>query len=46
MTIEQLAYTLGVADRTIKRAFKTLQDAGTLHRVGSRKASHWAIIKP
>jgi Fic family protein len=45
-TIEKLALTLGVTDRTIKRALKSLQEAGIIERVGARKTGHWEIIHP
>ncbi|MDR1282779.1 MAG: Fic family protein, partial [Opitutaceae bacterium] len=44
VTIEKLAKILGVTDRTIKRAIKSLQDAGTIRRTGSRKTGPWEIL--
>ncbi len=44
-TIDKLAKTLGVADRTIKRAQKSLQDAGVIARIGARKTGHWQILR-
>jgi hypothetical protein len=41
-----LALTLGVTDRTIKRALKSLQESGIIRRVGARKKGHWEIIRP
>jgi Fic family protein len=46
VTIPELAHTLGVTERTIKRAIKFLQDNGRLKRVGSRKTGHWEVILP
>ena len=45
-TIPELASTLGVTERTIKRAIKFLQDNGRLKRAGSRKTGHWEITQP
>jgi Fic family protein len=45
-TIEKLAKTLGVTDRTIKRAQKALQDANIITRAGARKTGHWQILPP
>jgi Fic family protein len=46
VTIDKLARILGVTDRTIKRALKTLQDAGSIRRAGSRKTGHWEVVAP
>ncbi|MDD2599823.1 MAG: winged helix-turn-helix transcriptional regulator [Kiritimatiellae bacterium] len=35
ITSQKIAHTLGVTDRTIKRALKTLREAGVIKRVGS-----------
>jgi Fic family protein len=44
ITSPKMAHTLGVTDRTIKRALKTLREAGVITRVGSDKTGHWEII--
>jgi len=45
VTVQKLAHTLGVTERTIKRILKTFQDKGIVKRIGSRKIGHWEIIK-
>lgn len=40
---QHLAQSLGVADKTIKRHFKALQEAGRLRRVGPDKGGHWEV---
>lgn len=42
-TIQKLAATLGVTDRTIKRALKSLREANIIKRIGSDKTGHWEI---
>lgn len=44
VTIQKIAATLGVTERTIHRALKSLREAGILRRVGSDKTGHWEII--
>ena len=44
ITSQKLAHTLGVTDRTIKRALKILRESGVIKRVGSDKTGHWKII--
>jgi predicted HTH transcriptional regulator len=46
ITSQKIAHTLGVTDRTIKRALKALRDAEVIRRVGSDKTGHWEIIHP
>jgi len=46
ITSQKIAHTLGLTDRTIKRALKALREAGVIKRVGSDKTGHWEIIRP
>jgi len=41
ITSQEIAHTLGLTDRTIKRALKALREAGVIKRVGSDKTGHW-----
>ena len=45
-TIEKLAQALGVTDRTIKRALKSLQDQNFVKRIGPDKTGHWEVLQP
>lgn len=44
ITRDEMAELMGKDIRTIARAIKKLQEAGTLKRVGSKKAGHWEIM--
>jgi hypothetical protein len=45
LTRQQLADAIGKDLRTIGRAIAKLQQAGSLHRVGSDKAGHWGFTR-
>lgn len=41
VTAEDMAGQLGLTERTVRRALKTLQDQGVIERVGSDKTGSW-----
>ena len=43
-TYEELAAKLGVSPATIKRRLANLKKAGTIERVGSKKAGTWKVV--
>ncbi len=45
ITREQLSDSLLVAERTISRDIKKLQEDGRIERVGSRTKGYWKILK-
>ena len=42
-TLEKIAETTGYSKRTVSRYMKSLQEAGTIKRVGSPKTGHWEV---
>lgn len=44
-TATLLREQLGLGDRTIKRAFVSLQKKGLLVRIGSDKSGHWQVVE-
>lgn len=43
ITIAQLAATLGISDRAIKKQIAQLKAAGRIRRVGPDKGGHWEV---
>jgi len=46
ITIPELARVIGVAEITIKRALRELQQQGKLMREGGNKSGHWEVMIP
>ena len=44
-TSEELAAKIGVAKRTIERAFISLQNKKVIERIGSKREGSWIVIK-
>jgi len=42
-TAVQIAQSIGVTDKTVKRALSALKTANMIERVGSDKTGHWVI---
>jgi len=44
VTSQKMAQMLGVTDKTIKRALKSLREANIIRRIGSDKTGHWEVV--
>ena len=44
ITIAELAQTISISDRIIKKSIKKLKEGGLLRRVGPDKGGHWEVI--
>jgi len=44
ITIPELSHKIGVAERTIERNLKDLQNKNLLKRVGSAKGGYWEVV--
>lgn len=45
ITIKEMANTLNISDRAIKKNIKKLKIAGLLKRIGPDRGGHWKVIK-
>jgi len=45
MIADELADAIGVSERTIQRAYASLQKNGYLERIGSKKSGKWIVLK-
>ena len=43
-TIQDLASSLAISDRAIKKHISNLKDQGRLRRIGPDKGGHWAVV--
>ena len=44
VTIAELAQTIGISDRAVKKSIKKLKEGGLLRRVGPDKGGHWEVV--
>jgi len=42
-TVRKIAEQIGVSEKTVKRAFSELKNAGLIERIGSNKKGHWDV---
>ena len=45
VTIPELAKKLGIAERTVERHIRLLQEQGKIRRVGPAKGGHWEVLE-
>jgi ATP-dependent DNA helicase RecG len=45
ITIAELATTLALSDRAIKKQIASLKASGRIRRVGPDKGGHWEVVK-
>jgi ATP-dependent DNA helicase RecG len=43
-TIQELASSLAISDRAIKKHISNLKDQGRLRRIGPDKGGHWEVV--
>ena len=44
ITIAEMAKTIGVAERTVERNLRKLQENGVVRRVGPAKGGYWEVL--
>ena len=45
ITISELALSVGVTDRAIKKQIEKMKSPGNIQRVGPYKGGHWEVVK-
>ena len=44
ITIPEIAFIIGISDRSIERNLQKLQEQNILKRIGANKGGHWEIM--